>query len=131
MSHNTLEDLVIKGKKDIFFIPSVYFNANSGVCTIEGESYLEDSVKFYKNLHNWLEEFMINRQKVTFNIKLTYFNTSSEKGIFDLLVLLKKYEEKNGEIEINWYHLRDDEDSIEEAEDFIYDTDLAINLIPY
>ncbi len=131
MSSNTLQDLVIVGQKDVFFIPSVNFNANSGICSIEGESYLEDSAGFYQNLYDWLLNFMQSRKKITLNIKLTYFNTSSEKGIFDLLVILKKYQDEGGELEINWHHLHDDEDSVEEAEDFIQDTNLAINLVSY
>lgn len=132
MHNYILEDLIIEGQKDTFFIPSIHFNSESGICTLEGESYLEDSIKFYSQLYDWLNNFIINvNNKITFNIKLTYFNTSSEKGIFDLLMLLKKYKEQGGEVEINWFHLKNDEDSIEEAQDFIYDTDLTINLITY
>ena len=131
MDSMTLEDLIIEGKKDTFFIPSVHFDVKSGICTLEGESYLEDSIHFYSILSTWIKNYIKFNKKITLNIKLTYFNTSSEKGIFDLLILLKNAKIQGVNIEVNWYHLHDDEDSIEEAEDFIHDTDLKINLISY
>ena len=109
MHNYILEDLIIEGKKDTFFIPSIHFNGESGICSIEGESYLEDSIRFYKKLYDWLNNFIIHvSKKIIFNVKLTYFNTSSEKGIFDLLMLLKKYKEDGGQVERNWVHSKDE-----------------------
>ncbi len=131
MSEQTLENLEIEGEKGTFFTPSVKFNAETGVCSLEGESYLEDTWEFYDKLLVWLQKYAETGKPLTFDFKLTYFNTSSSKGILDLLKQIKNYEDQGGEIQVNWYHPEDDEDNVEEAEDFKDDTGLEINLIPY
>lgn len=131
MSEQTLGNLEIEGEKGTFFTPSVKFNAETGVCSLEGESYLEDTWEFYDKLLVWLQQFSETGKPLTFDFRLTYFNTSSSKGILDLLKQIKSYEEQGGEVTVNWYHPEDDEDNVEEAEDFKDDTELEINLIPY
>jgi len=127
-----MENLIIEEERDIFFIPSVNFDASTGICEIAGESYLEDTVNFYKQLMDWLELYSTEVNKpLTFNFKLTYFNTSSSKGILDIMKLLKKYDEGGKQITVNWYYPEDDEDNLEEAEDFMADTELKMNLISY
>ncbi len=126
-----MENLMIEEERDVFFIPSVKFNASSGVCEIAGESYLEDTVNFYKKLIDWLKEFKKQNKPLTFNFKLTYFNTSSSKGILDIMKLLKEFQQSKAGATVNWYYPEDDEDNLEEAEDFIADTGLKMNLVSY
>lgn len=127
-----MEDIQITGSHDIFFVPSVNFNAETGVCEISGESYLEETVEFYDPLINWLKQYIREKNApITLNIKLTYFNTSSSRCILDILNVLKDYEEQGGEVRINWYYDKDDIDMEEEVEDYILDTDLKINLVPF
>lgn len=127
-----MENIKIKGSHDIFFVPSVDFDADSGICEISGESYLEETVEFYTPLLNWLKKFITEKaQPLTFNIKLTYFNTSSSRCILDILNILKDYEDNGGHVTINWYYDKDDIDMEEEVEDYMLDTDLKINLIPF
>jgi len=124
-----MENLVIKGERDIFFIPNVHLNAITGECLISGESYLEETVEFYRPVIEWLEQFMEEEnQPITFNFKLTYFNTSSSRSLVDILHLLKEYEESGGTITINWYYNKFDIDK-EEIEDFIEETGVNINLL--
>ncbi|WP_020526783.1 DUF1987 domain-containing protein [Flexithrix dorotheae] len=127
----SLENLSIEGEKGTFFTPHVNFNAETGVCVLEGESYLEDTWEFYEKLLNWLKSYAKTEKPIVFELKLTYFNTSSSKGILDLLKFLKSVEEEGKDVTVNWYHPEDDEDNIEEAEDFREDTGLDIQLIAY
>ncbi len=126
-----MENIDIKGFKDDFFIPTVNFNAETGVCEITGESYLEETVEFYAPLIKWLEEYTADSEntKISFNFKLTYYNTSSSKRIVDILLILKSFEEKGKEVEVNWYYEEDDLDIVEEVEDFMKISRLSINLI--
>lgn len=127
-----MKNLIIEEERDIFFIPSVKFDASSGVCEISGESYLEDTVSFYKQLIKWLKDFKKEGKPLTFNFRLTYFNTSSSKGILNIMKVLKEFQEKGGKSAVvNWYYPEDDEDNLEEAEDFIADTNLDMKLISY
>ncbi len=129
-----MENLYIEGSKGVYFIPTVKFNADTGVCELSGESYLEATIKFYTPLLKWLERYFEEVKKpLTFNFKLTYFNTSSSKCIVDILKLLKSYKDKGFDITVNWYYddsIDDVEEELEEVEDFILETGLDINLIP-
>lgn len=126
-----MDNLLIEEERDVFFIPSVNFDASTGVCEIAGESYLEDTVNFYKKLINWLKEYKTQNKSLIFNFKLTYFNTSSSKGILDIMKLLKEFQRGSSGATVNWYYPEDDEDNLEEAEDFVADTGLKMNLVSY
>ncbi len=130
MEKTKLTDLEITGEKGTFFVPHIRFEA-SGQCLMEGESYLENTWEFYHHLLEWLKNYTETCQPIVFDFKLTYFNTSSSKGILEILQFLKEYEDKGYELTVNWYYPEDDEDILEEAEDFIEDTQLNIHLIAY
>ncbi len=130
MSKPKLEILEINGEKDTFYVPHVYFDPDKGYCLLEGESYLENTWEFYERLCSWLRDYTSTGKPLTFDFKMIYFNTSSSKGILEILLLLKDYEDRGGEVQINWYYPNDDDDILEEAEDFIEDTQLDIKLVP-
>jgi hypothetical protein len=126
-----MENLEIKGSRDVYFIPSVEFDAGSGRCVLAGESYLEETVKFYMPLYEWLKKYTTEvKTPIEFNFKLTYFNTSSSRCILDILNILKDYEENGGEVAVNWYYDSEDTDMEEEVEDYMIESELKINLIP-
>ena len=131
METTKLDNLEIKGEKGTYFVPHVNFSAETGRCLLEGESYLENTWEFYKQLVSWLRSYAETSQPIYFDFKLTYFNTSSSKGILEVLEFLKEYQDQGGVIDLKWYYPADDEDILEEAEDFIEDTQLAIELIAY
>jgi hypothetical protein len=130
-----MENLHIDGHHGTYYVPTVDFNERTGVCSISGESYLEDTIEFYQPLFDWIDNFMKNNnKKIIFNISLTYYNTSSSKCLVDILTKLKAYKDSGNDVEVNWYYDADSEDAdeeIEEVEDFMLETGLKINLIPY
>ncbi len=129
-----MENIQILGKHGVNFIPTVDFNAQTGICELGGESYLEDTIEFYSPLFTWLREYAVEINKpITFNFRLRYFNTSSSKCIIDILNILRKYKDDGGTIEVNWYYDADEEDiedELEEIEDFMIEANLKINLVP-
>lgn len=132
MEENTqiLENLKIEGYKDKYYIPSVDFNVVTGVCELSGESFLESTVKFYEPLIDWIKKYIeIEKRPITFNVRLTYYNTSSSKRIFDILRILKDYENNGGMVTINWYLEEEEIDVIDEIEDYKIVTKLKINII--
>jgi hypothetical protein len=127
-----MENLEIKGESGVYFIPEVKLNAQTGVCEISGESYLEDTDEFYNNIINWLETYISDVKKsLTFNFRLTYFNTSSSRSILNVLRVLKKYEDDGGNVTVNWHYPADDDSIAEEAEDYMKDTGLKINMFDF
>ncbi|MDW7694831.1 DUF1987 domain-containing protein [Flammeovirgaceae bacterium SG7u.111] len=127
-----LEKLEIKEEKGTFFIPKVNFDPITGTCELSGESYLEDTWQFYEKLINWLKTYTsAGTLPIEFKIKLAYYNTSSSKSIVDILKLLKNYQETGAPVNVKWYYLEDDEDSLMDAEDMIADTGIEMDLIAY
>ncbi len=124
-----MENLVIQGSKDNFYIPSLNFDAYTGLLEISGESYLEDTKSFYDPVMDWLNDFTSNTEiPITLSVRLTYYNTSSSRSILEILHVLKEFEEKGGYVQINWFYNEDDVDIEEEVEDFELDSGLKINL---
>ncbi len=137
MEDNTcinMENLEIQGQLSTFFIPSVNFSAETGICEISGESYLEDAFQFYDVLMDWINQYFTEgNNEIEVNIRLTYFNTSSSRAILDLLRLLKNYQDnRDYKVIVNWYYPNPDYDEMKaEAEDYVDETGLVMNLIPY
>jgi hypothetical protein len=126
-----MQNLEIKGSHGDYDVPTVFFNAETGLCEIKGESYLEKTAEFYDRLLNWLDEYIAEVGKpLVFNFKLSYFNTSSSKRILYLILKLKEYEDNGGEVTVNWYYDQDDTDMEEDVEDFRIISNLEINAIP-
>jgi hypothetical protein len=128
-----MDNLYIEGTQDIYYIPTVDFNAKTGILTISGKSNLEDTNQFYLVLLEWLDKYFNEVKKtVQFNLKLSYYNTSSSRSILDILDLLKLYEENGGTVEVNWYCRELDIEVVrEEVEDYMEESDLKINIISY
>ncbi|MBI4647679.1 MAG: DUF1987 domain-containing protein [Bacteroidia bacterium] len=124
-----MENLFIKGEEDIFFIPEVRFDAVTGICTISGQSYLDDAAAFYKPLLDWLRLYMKEVNNLIFFIfKIKYYTTTSSRSIVEILFLLKEYKDKGGSVTINWY-LEDDEELEEDVQDFSELAEIEIKII--
>lgn len=127
-----MENLTIRGSHGTFFTPTINFST-SGICEISGESYLEESFEFYDTLIKWIDKYFDEGAKsIQLSFKLTYFNTSSSRAILDLLTSLKKIQDNGSDVTVNWYYPDPDNDEMRmEAEDYIDETGLEINLISY
>lgn len=125
-----MKNLIIDAVPDSPYYPQVNFNADTGICEMAGESYMEEAYKFYTQILDWLREYALEGNSITMNIKLTYFNTNSSRLLLDMFDLLKKSEDAGNSVKINWYYEVDDPDIKDEIEDFEIETGLKIKLIP-
>jgi len=126
-----MENLLIQADSEEFDIPYVSFNAETGICEISGESYLDNTAEFYNRLLGWLDQYIKEVGKpLTFNFKLTYFNTSSSKRILYIMLKLKEFINQGGEVTANWYYNKDDIDMEEDIEDLMMIAKLNVNMIP-
>lgn len=125
-----MENIVIKEVQDAPYYPAVNFDAEKGICEISGESYMEETFKFYSPLLEWIKKYIKEKNKpLTINFKLTYFNTNSSRLILDILDIIKKNKDEGGKIAVNWHYDPADPDMIDEVEDFEMETGLDINLV--
>jgi hypothetical protein len=125
-----LQNIHLDEVRNIYVSPKVDFNAENGVCEISGESFLEETSKFYSPLVEWIQQYMKTGRPITFNIKLSYFNTSTSKWLLRILYLLSEYQNK-APVSINWYIYKEDIDLVEDIEDFMEDVGIKINIVLY
>lgn len=128
-----MENLEIEGRLSTFFTPMVNFNATTGMCQIVGESYLEDSFGFYEQLIRWINDYFDEgANSIQIDFKFSYYNTSTSRAILDILRLLKLRQENGKDVLVNWHYPTPDYDELKsEAEDYIEETGLQMNLISY
>jgi hypothetical protein len=126
-----MENLYLDIHPELIFFPVVDFNYETGICEISGESYMEDSFKFYEPVVKWLRQYTSEKKPVIFNIKVTYFNTSSSRFILEILDLLNTYKSEGNSAVVNWYYKKDDPDMLKEINDFIEETGMEITPITF
>lgn len=123
-----MQSLIIRKQAGLLYYPSVCFDQITGVCEIEGESYMEDAYKFYIPLLNWFKEFTNEKKPIILNLKISYFNTSSSKYILEILSIMKKYKDVGNNVVVNWFYSKDDPDMLDEIRSFADDICLDINV---
>ncbi|MFP4023727.1 MAG: DUF1987 domain-containing protein [Thiohalospira sp.] len=124
-----MENITLKSSPDTPYFPEINFDAETGICEISGESYMEETYKFYLPLITWIKEYIKTKNnKIELIIKLIYLNTSSTKCILDMLEILKDYQDKGGDVKVIWYYDNDDPDMIYEVEDFEVESGIKIEL---
>lgn len=127
-----MENITLKSSPATPYFPEVNFDADTGVCEISGESYMEETYKFYLPLINWFKDYTKgNSKKLELNIKLVYLNTSSTKCVLDILEILKDFEDQGGNVNVNWYYDKTDPDMVDEVEDFEAESGMKIKLIEF
>ncbi len=123
-----MEHLQIAESKDTL---AVDFNPETGVLALEGASYPENPIEFFDRLTNWFTQYIEEiRGPLTLNVTINYLNTSSSKCLLDLLEILEEYHQSGGEVALNWYYEKDDEDMEETGEELCEDLELPYTLIP-
>jgi len=103
----------------------------SGVISLTGKSYPENTFEFYTPVMKWLEDYFEEgpAEKTVVNMEIIYFNSSSSKLFFDFFDLLEENAEEF-DIEVNWIYDEENESALEAGEDFIEDFEnLTINLV--
>jgi hypothetical protein len=124
-----MENLDMNVRAGSHFKPTVLLNAETGVCEISGESYLEEASQFYKPIYTWLQEYIITKKHLTFNFRLSYVNTASSKHILFILRLLKDYQNNGGQVIANWFIEPGDTDTEEDVEDYMIISGLKIDVL--
>ena len=126
-----MEDIHISGFKDCYIQPTVDFVESTGECAISGESFMEETAKFYWPLVEWVKEYGKKHNKIVFTFSLTYYNTSTSKWLLAILKELREMENEGGEVTVIWRYTPDDTDMNDDIMDYMVDTGLHINMVPF
>lgn len=126
-----MENLIININPELIYYPLVHFDAQTGVCEISGESYMEETYKFYEPVIKWINSYILEKKPIFLNFKLTYFNTSSSRFILEILDMLKKFKSQGGDVAVNWYYKESDPDILGEINDFMDEIGIEIKTISF
>ena len=100
--------------------PLLSFKPDEGVFLLEGESYPEDTKKFYDaplaNVYAYLRQERVQPSKFVFRLK--YFNSSSAKVLMDLFVAIEESANAGNTMSVEWHHAEDDDNMQELGEEF-------------
>jgi len=123
-----MERLLIEETK---YTPKVDLDPATGVFSIVGKSYPENTFEFYAPVMDWVENYfqVTSQNETTVNFEILYFNSSTSKLFFEFFDLLEE-SILTHKIIINWLYDEEDETTREAGEDFQEDCEnLQINLI--
>ena len=113
--------------------PSLKLNLDTCEFVLEGESYPEDTTKFYTQPIGQVMAFRGSKQDkpITCKFKLKYFNSSSAKVIMDLFTAMEESAASGNSVKIEWHYVDDDDNMQELGEEFSEELSLAnFELIP-
>ncbi|MGB5866490.1 MAG: DUF1987 domain-containing protein [Arcobacteraceae bacterium] len=123
-----MENLKIEATK---YTPEIEMNKDTGIVSLVGKSYPENTFEFYEPVMKWLEDYFDGnaQEETVINFEIIYFNSSSSKLLFDLFDLIEEMNDKS-DIKINWFYDSENESALEAGEDFKEDfEDLNIYLV--
>ena len=100
--------------------PRVILSLEKSLFEFEGNSYPENSTKFFTPILNWFREVIDGGVKtdMTVSFSFDYFNTSSAKYILEILRLIQEFQAKGNTCLVQWYFMDDDTDMQEAGEDY-------------
>ncbi len=109
-----MENLIINknNKSSDPMAPYVEFYAQTGICLIEGDSYMDNAFEFYSKLCQWFDEYFQQADKIVLKLKYTYINTSSSRAILEMLQQLHTYQLSGKDVRIIWLYPDPDLDEI-------------------
>ena len=117
-----METLIIEKTQST---PYIYFDKTTNVLIVKGESFPENSAKFYAPVLEWLKEYIItlDNEKVTMQFEIVYFNSSTSKVFMTILDMLQSAMENGKNISVLWLCDAENETAIECGEEFKEDLD--------
>lgn len=113
--------------------PSIHFDVLSNELKISGESFPENTAKFYFPVLEWLKEYieqLDSTTEVTIEFNIIYFNSSTSKIFMTIFDMLEGAVENGKKVCVNWRCDVKNETAFECGEEFKEDLDmLPFNLI--
>jgi len=110
--------------------PYVLIDEEKRYMKLEGESYHENVLAFFKEISDWLSSFLnTNFESFTFDCELKYFSSSTVKVLLNMLVDMDNSQNASN-VTVNWITTKKNEIIIECGEDFKEDLkNINFNLI--
>lgn len=114
--------------------PYINFDPETKIFKFQGESFPENSSKFYEPVLKWIDEYFSYPAtgEAVFEFEMIYFNSSTSKIFMELFSSLDELVVAGKKIRINWRASEENETAIECGHEFKEDLDnLEFNIIKY
>jgi hypothetical protein len=125
-----MNDLIIEKTKST---PNIFFSQTSNLLSIKGESFPENSAKFYAPVLEWMKEYFSSLENETpsvIDFEVIYFNSSTSKIYMTIFDMLEENVKNGKTITVNWICDKENETAIECGEEFQEDlTCLPFNIV--
>ena len=109
--------------------PSVEALRETGVVTMRGDSYPENSFEFFAPIIAWIEDVLAKPDAtLRLNLHLLYLNTSSVKAMMDIFDLLEEAHGNGREVQVCWFYHGDNERIADLAEEFKEDCSFSFEI---
>ena len=110
--------------------PYVLIDEEKRYMRLEGESYHENVISFFKEISEWLSAFLkTDFDSFTFDCELKYFSSSTVKVLLNMLLDMN-HSQNSKNIIVNWITTPRNKIIIECGEDFQEDLeDLTFNIV--
>ena len=110
--------------------PEINFDPEKNLLVIKGESYPENSFKFYGPILEWLKEYLSQvEEEVDVEVMISYLNTSSIKSMMGFFDLLEQNYKAGTEINIDWYYEEENELAYETGLEFEELIEIPFNIV--
>lgn len=99
--------------------PAIEANWDSGVLSMQGDSYPENSFELFQQVIDWVDSYLAQAMRpLTLELRLLYLNTSSIKAMMDIFDLLEDAHRDGKPVAVNWRYDPRNERVAELAEEF-------------
>lgn len=123
-----LDPLHIEGSQST---PSIAADPASGVVSMAGDSYPENSFEFFNPVIEWIEAAATREQvALQLELRLIYMNTSSVKAMMDIFDLLEDAYQGGARVSVAWYYDPRNERVVEMVEEFKEDCSFPFDIVP-
>jgi len=111
-----MNNLVIKQSSSS---PAITADWNSGVISMKGDSYPENSFELFQPLIDWVEAFLAKANRpLQLDLELVYLNTSSIRSMMDIFDQMEDAHKKGQAVSARWSYAVANERVGQLAEEF-------------
>jgi len=99
--------------------PGITAIGASGNLSMRGDSYPENSFKFFVPIIEWIKDYLAkSTAPLQLDLRLLYLNTSSVKGMMDIFDILEEAHNGGKKVSVTWYYDAENERVAELANEF-------------
>lgn len=113
-------------------IPEITADWESGLLTMKGDSYPENTFEIFEQVIRWVENYLCSAQRpLRVELFLIYLNTSSIRAMIDILDLLESAHGEGRGVGLKWFYDYRNHRVAELAEEFKEDYAFPFEILSF